>query len=225
MRKKVKLAVLALSTNVLGGGTIALAEYDTATNTDTLTNQMVSSTRGDVNRGDFKSYDYPDRNLVIKWTDNSRGDGAAIRDAEVKAKNISIDTNFSGNKWTDKGIISDVATHITATGDINIISYDDAVYTQSAGTTTIEGFKNLNIKVTGQGYGLVDNGRGITVKGGEGSSIFIDNTGSFFNFRGAISNLGTSYVGDGMTVEAGKITVKSKNPSVNAIANKTEIQL
>lgn len=222
MRKKVKLAILALSlsTNVLGGGTIAFAEYDPATNTDTLTNQMVSSTRGDVNRGDFKSYDHPDRNLVIKWTDNSRGDGAAIRDAEVKAKNISIDTNFSGNKWTDKGIISDVATHITATGDINIISHDDAVYTESAGTTTIEGFKNLIIKVTDQGYGLVDNGRGITVKGGEGSSIFIDNTGSgFFYSRAAISNSGTSYVGDGMTIEADKITVKSKKSSINAIAN------
>lgn len=47
---------------------------------------MVSNTRGDTTKGDFKSYNYPDRNLVINWTDNSRGDGAAIRDAEVNAK-------------------------------------------------------------------------------------------------------------------------------------------
>ena len=74
MKKSVMLTLLALgvSTNSLWG--VALAEYDPATNTDTLTNQMVSSTRGDVNRGDFKAYDHPDRNLVIKWTDNSRLD-------------------------------------------------------------------------------------------------------------------------------------------------------
>lgn len=101
MRKKVKLAILALSlsTNVLGGGTIAFAEYDPATNTDTLTNQKVSSTRGDVNQGDFKSYNFPERNLVIKWTNNSITDEAPIRDAEVKAKNISIDTSHPDYRW------------------------------------------------------------------------------------------------------------------------------
>lgn len=51
---------------------------------------MVSETRGDTGKGDFKSYDHPDRNLVINWTDDSRGDGAAIRDAQVNAKILRL---------------------------------------------------------------------------------------------------------------------------------------
>lgn len=222
MRKKVKLAILALSlsTNVLGGGTIALAEDDPATNTDTLTNQMVSSTRGNVNRGDFKSYDHPDRNLVIKWTNDSRGDGAAIRDAEVKAKNISIDTNFSGNKWTDKGIISQVATHITATGDINIISHDDAVYTEGTGSVTIEDFKNLEIRSTG-GYGMMDNGGGIVVLGGEGSTVKIssEDDGSDFFRRPAIGNSMMSMfnpIGNGIAIKADAITLEGQDSAILA---------
>lgn len=45
MKKSVMLTLLALgvSTNALWGG-IALAEYDPVTKTDTLTNQIVSST-------------------------------------------------------------------------------------------------------------------------------------------------------------------------------------
>lgn len=216
MRKKVKLAILALSlsTNVLGGGTIAFAEYDPATNTDTLTNQMVSSTRGDVNRGDFKAYDHPDRDLVIKWTGNSRDDAAAIRDAEVKAKNISIDTSdFDYLRPPNVSIISEAATHITATGDINIISGAVAVYTESRGTTTIEGFKNLNIKVNGYGCGLFDNGRGITVKGGEESTVSIDTTAAA---GPAISNPIVGDGGEGITVEADTITIKAGRYSIDA---------
>lgn len=179
MKRNVKLMLMALEigTTVLWGGTYAYADYDPATNTDTLTNQMVSNTRGDTTKGDFKSYNYPDRNLVINWTDNSRGDGAAIRDAEVNAKNLTINANFSGNGWTDKGVISDAATHIKASGDINIATNDDSVYTEGNGTTTIEGFKNLNITSSIAGYGLVDNGGGITVSGGTGSSVTIKNSG------------------------------------------------
>lgn len=72
MKRNVKLMLMALEigTTVLWGGTYAYADYDPATNTDTLTNQMVSNTRGDTTKGDFKSYNYPDRNLVINWTDN-----------------------------------------------------------------------------------------------------------------------------------------------------------
>ena len=200
MRKKVKLAILALSlsTNVLEGGTIAFAEYDPVTNTDTLTNQMVSSTNGDISKGDFKSYDHPDRNLVINWIYNSR-DGAAIRDAEVKAKNISIDTSNSYYDAIDISIFSKAATHITATGDINIISQGNAVSTEFQGTTRIEGFKNLNIKVAGNGCGLFDNGRGITVKGGEESTVSIDTTAAY---GPAISNFMIRHVGEGVTVEA-----------------------
>lgn len=206
MRKKVKLAILALSlsTNVLGGGTIAFAEDDPATNTDTLTNQTVSS-----------SYDHPDRNLVIEWTNDFRGDGAAIRDAEVNAKNISIDTSHPDYRWPPNvSIISEAATHITATGDINIISQGNAVSTGPGGTTRIEGFKNLNIKVTrSDSCGLFDNGRGITVKGGEGSTVSIDATAADLS---AIGNSIWDDGGEGITVEADTITIKAGRCSIYA---------
>lgn len=220
MKKNVKLMLMALEigTTVLWGGTYAYADYDPATNTDTLTNQMVSNTRGDTTKGDFKSYNYPDRNLVINWTDNSRGDGAAIRDAEVNAKNLTINANFSGNEWTDKGVISDAATHIKVSGDINIATNNDSVYTEGKGTTTIEGFKNLNITSSIAGYGLVDNGGGITVSGGTGSSVTIKNSGvaarptvgnSLWTGRG-------SALGKGITVKADKIQIQSDNKSIFA---------
>ena len=220
MKRNVKLMLMALEigTTVLWGGTYAYADYDQATNTDTLTNQMVSNTRGGTTAGDFKSYNYPDRNLVINWTDNSRGDGAAIRDAEVNAKNLTINANFLGNGWTDKGVISDAATHIKASGDINIATNDDSVYTEGRGTTTIEGFKNLNITSSIAGYGLVDNGGGITVSGGTGSSVTIKNSGvaarptvgnSLWTGRG-------SALGKGITVKADKIQIQSDNKSIFA---------
>ncbi|MDO5598328.1 MAG: hypothetical protein Q4F92_08330 [Acidaminococcus sp.] len=58
--------------------------------------------------GDMHTYDHADRNLVINWdAQNGRGDGSAIRNASVNAKNITINTDFEGNQWNDKGIISD----------------------------------------------------------------------------------------------------------------------
>lgn len=222
MKKNVRLTLMALgvSTNVFMGGTIAFADYDPATNTDTLTNQMVSSTRGNTAVGDFKSYNYPERNLVINWTNDSRGDGAAIRDAEVNAKNITVNANFAGNEWTDKGIISsDNETHIKASGDISITANNDAVYTENNGKTTIEGFKNLTIAST-TGYGLVDNGGGITVTGGEGSTVTIDNTKVPKDFltKPAIGNsLYTVWdykLGKGISVKADTISVK---PAVTAV--------
>lgn len=181
--RRILLASLAVA--ALACGTTAYATYDPATNTDTLTNQMVSPTRGNTAAGDFKTYDYPDRNLVINWTNNSRGDGAPIRDATVNAKNITINADFSGNQWTDKGIISDGTSHVTAGGDINIKTHNDGVYTEGTGSTTIDGFKNLAIEATGKdkkyyfilfagytgGYGLVDNANGITVTGEENSTV------------------------------------------------------
>lgn len=222
MKRNVKLMLMALEigTTVLWGSTYAYADYDPATNTDTLTNQMVSNTRGDTTKGDFKSYNYPDRNLVINWTDNSRGDGAAIRDAEVNAKNLTINANFSGNEWTDKGVISDAATHIKASGDINIATNNDSVYTEGKGTTTIEGFKNLNITSSIAGYGLVDNGGGITVSGGTGSSVTIKNSGLAWDAHPTVGNsLWTgrgSALGKGITVKADKIQIQSDNKSIFA---------
>lgn len=106
----------------------AYASYDATTNTETLTNQRISNTMGDTTKGDLKSYNYPDRNLVITWTDSSRGDGSPIRDADVYAKKITIISDFVGNQWTDKGIISDNSTNIHASGDFSIITHDDSVY-------------------------------------------------------------------------------------------------
>lgn len=198
---------------MFSGGTIAFAEYDPVTNTDTLTDQMVSSTKGNISRGDFKSYDHPDRNLVIKWIYNSRDGAAAIRDAEVKAKNISIDLSHSYYNPIDESIFSEAETHITATGDINIISQGNAVSTWFRGTTRIEGFKNLNIKATGFACGLFDNGRGITVKGGEESTVSIDATAAD---GPAISNFEIRHVGEGITVEADTITLKAGRDSIYA---------
>lgn len=71
--------------------------------TDTFINKLISSNRGNTNYGDLNTYKYPDRNLVITWTDDSRGDGSPIRNADVYAKNITIISDFVGNQWTDKG--------------------------------------------------------------------------------------------------------------------------
>lgn len=215
------VAALAMTSILsLGIGTPTYAAYDPATNTDILTNQMVSESRGDTSKGDFKSYDHPDRNLVINWTDNSRGDGAAIRDAQVKAKNITINTDFAGNQWTDKGVISDGDTQIQAGGNIRIDSHDDGVYTEGHGSVTIEDFKNLEIRST-SGYGMVDNGGGIVVLGGEGSTVKIssEDDGSDFFRRPAIGNSMMSMfnpIGNGIAIKADAITLEGQDSAILA---------
>lgn len=78
MRILAAIGIMALSSWT---GAPVYADYDPATHTDTLTNQMVSPSRGNTAMGDFSTYDHADRNLVIQWNNNSRGDGAPIRDA------------------------------------------------------------------------------------------------------------------------------------------------
>ena len=215
------IAALAMTSVLFSGiGTTTYAAYDPVTNTDTLTNQMVSETRGDTGKGDFKSYDHPDRNLVINWTDDSRGDGAAIRDAQVNAKNITINTDFEGNQWTDKGVISDGDTQIQAGGNIRIDSHDDGVYTEGHGSVTIEDFKNLEIRST-SGYGMVDNGGGIVVLGGEGSTVKIssEDDGSDFFRRPAIGNSMMSMfnpIGNGIAIKADAITLEGQDSAILA---------
>ena len=215
------IAALAMTGVLFSGiGTTTYAAYDPVTNTDTLTNQMVSETRGDTGKGDFKSYDHPDRNLVINWTDNSRGDGAAIRDAQVNAKNITINTDFEGNQWTDKGVISDGDTQIQAGGNIRIDSHDDGVYTEGHGSVTIEDFKNLEIR-SASGYGMVDNGGGIVVLGGEGSTVKIssEDDGSDFFRRPAIGNSMMSMfnpIGNGIAIKADAITLEGQDSAIFA---------
>lgn len=229
-----KAAIAAIVASLLTFGGLAYSPVLAAgsDDTDTLTNQMVSRTRGNTQVGDFTSYDDLNRNLVINWTNDDRGDGAAIRDADVTAKNITINTNFERtdqgpngdlvHQFTSKGVISDVSTYIKASGDIKITSYDDSVYTEGTGTTTIEGFKNLIIKSTKNGYGLVDNGGGITVKGKTDSVVNITTEAGQ---KAAIGNSLLSYLADyspkyklgtGITIDAGQITLDSKYQSIFA---------
>lgn len=229
--RRILLASLAVA--ALACGTTAYAAYDPSTNTDTLTNRMISTTR-DNTEGDMHTYDHADRNLVINWdAQNGRGDGSAIRDAVVNAKNITINADFKGNQWDDKGIISDYGTHVTASGDINVKTHNDGVYTEGTGSTTIDGFRNLTIDATGNeektkwffflgytgGYGLVDNGNGITVKGGEGSTVNISTAASI---QAAVGNsVANTTDGTGIKVDANQITIKSPYKAIFAGPGKT----
>lgn len=214
-------------------GTTAFATYDPTTNTDMLTNRTISAHPAfSFEEGDLTSYDHDDRNLVINWdAKNGRGDGSTIRNANVNAKNITINADFlDPYEWENKGIISDgnksgdgYLTHVTARGNINITTYNDAVYTQDNGSTIIDDFKNLNIKSTGEGYGLVDNGGGITVKGKTDSVVNI--TTEADQYHAAIGNSLLSYLADdspdyklgtGITIDAGQITLDSKYRSIFA---------
>ena len=195
------------------------------TQTDIFLNKIISNTRADVSKGDLKTYNHPDRNLFLQWTDNSRGDGSPIRDADVYAKNITIISDFVGNQWTDKGVISDNATNINAFEDINITTYNDGVFTEGKGTTNINGFKNLNI-TSRSGFGLVDNGNGITIEGGEQSVVSIKSeyrTRSFWGFEMQVSRpaIGSHYLsenyGNGISIKSGTIKLDSvKNYSIYA---------
>lgn len=184
--------------------------------TDTLINKMSGN------------YNHPDRNLVIKWTDPKLSDGAAIRNVDVNAKNITVEAYFKGNQWNDKGVISEDKTHITASGDIKITSHNDSVFTEdnktpqgiiiTQGKIVIDGFKNLIIKSTGvgslwnlyhdEGFGLVDNSGGITINGGKDSTV--DITTSAVIHPGIGNHIGGG-VGTGITINAGKIIKISSN--------------
>lgn len=242
MKRSVKMRILAgismMAVTACWSGTSVYAAYDPATNTETLTNQRITTTMLDPSKGDLKTYDHADRNLVINWNkDNHRGDGAAIRAASVNAKNITIDVDFDDPAgWVNKAIISSRGdSHVIASGNINIKSFDDAVYTENTAKTTIEGFKNLTIEASGNenetddngipvgGFGVTDNGGGITIKGGADSTVDISAT-----LRPAIGNTLNSVTGDseyaigtGISIEAGKkITLSSPMAAVFSGINK-----
>ena len=223
--KSGKMILASLAVAALAFGTTAYAADDTPT--DTLTNHTISQTSGNI-EGDLDSYNHPDRNLEIKWTDDSRGNKAPVCDGTAVAKNITIDSNFPTTakfNWMDKGVISqsDVGSHLTASGDINITSYDDGVYTDSNGKVTIDGFKNLTIKSTGEGYGLVDNGGGITIKGGTDSTVDISTAlyPAIGNTLNSVSGDSEYAIGTGISIEAGKkITLSSPTAAVFSGINK-----
>lgn len=224
------MILASLAVAALACGTTAYAAYDPSTNTDTLTNRMISTTR-DNTEGDMHTYDHADRNLVINWNaQNGRGDGSAIRDASVNAKNITIDVDFDDpSGWVNKAIISSQGdSQVFASGNINIKSFDDAVYTENTAKTTIEGFKNLTIKASGNeneiddngnpvgGFGVTDNGGGITIKGGADSTVDISATlrPAIGNTLNSVTTGDSKYaIGTGISIEAGKkITLSSSSP-------------
>ena len=136
-------------------------------------------------------------------------------------KNITINSDFIGNRWTDKGVISEYSTNINTFGDINITTNDDSVFTESNGNIDINGFKNLNI-TSRAGYGVVDNGNGITITGGDKSTVtitsergniwrsFLGHTWLSSNAAPAIaSSTGWLGNGNGISIKAGVITLKS----------------
>lgn len=223
------MILASLAVAALAFGTTAYAADNTPT--DTLTNRLISTTR-DTMDGDMHTYNHADRNLVINWyKDNGRGDGSAIRDANVNAKNITITADFlDPGQWENKGIISDGeeksgnhVTHVTAGGDINIKTYNDAVYTEKSGSTIIDGFKNLTIKSTGEGYGLVDNGGGITIKGGTDSTVDISTAlyPAIGNTLNSITGDSEYAIGTGISIEAEKkITLSSPMAAVFSGINK-----
>ena len=177
-------------------------------------------------------YQHPDRNLVITWTDDSNkspSDGSPIRNADVSAKNITITSDFLGNRWADKGIISEYSTNVNTSEDINITTNDDGVFTEGNGNININGFKNLNI-TSRAGFGVVDNGDGITITGGNNSVVSITSEegnmgvpfwGQIWPFPNAAPAIGSSTrennLGKGISISAGEIELNSTgNYSIQA---------
>ena len=224
-----KIVLASLAAAMLTFGTTAFATYDQATNTDTLTNRTISAhPKFPFKEGDLSEYNHSDRNLVINWdAQNGRGDGSAIRDANVNAKNITITADFPDwYGWVNKGIISDYATHVTASGDINITTYNDGVYTESNGTTTIDGFKNLTIKATGDnwlkggGFGVVDNGGGINIQGSDNSTVDISTVTTVQAAVGNSVRYDSYNVGTGVTISVNKITLDAPGRAIYAAPGK-----
>lgn len=241
-----EMILASLAVAAMAFGTTAYADYDPTTNTDTLTNQRISTTMADTSKGDLKTYDHTDRNLVINWNkDNNRGDGSAIRNANVNAKNITIDADFADPYgWVNKGIISSGGekedtrvTRVTASDTIKITTKDDSVYTESKGSTIIDGFKNLIIESTGTGeaddtdrgsaFGIVDNGEGISIKGGKGSTVTVTsqaNDGEHAAIGNSMSSIAADYdylqdhdkyaVGKGITIDADIINIESPQAAI-----------
>ncbi len=144
-------------------------------------------------------------------------------------KNITITSDFLGNRWTDKGIISEYSTNVNTSEDINITTNDDGVFTEGNGNININGFKNLNI-TSRAGFGVVDNGDGITITGGNNSVVSITSEegnmgvpfwGQIWPFPNAAPAIGSSTrennLGKGISISAGEIELNSTgNYSIQA---------
>ena len=170
-----------------------------------------------------QNYDYTGKDIIIKWTKDGRpSEPAPIRNAHVTAQNITIEADYpESSNMLNKGIYSDSGnkTDITVTDTISITTYDDGVYTESNGKTNINGFKNLNI-TSRKGFGLVDNGNGINIEGGDNSVVSIKSEYVAYSFWGwEIHNsrpaIGSHYLsenyGKGIFIKSGMIKLDSED--------------
>ena len=205
MKRNAKLMLLALGISSIMGGT-AYAEYDEATKTETLTNQMISSNRGGA-EGDLTSYNHPDRDLVINWGE-SRTENAPVTNTSVTAKSLTMTSQKYGIIEDKKG----GETTINVSGDIGMEVADVALLTEEdSGKIKAEGFTNLNI--TAESAGIIDGGEGITVTGGEGSKVTVisENDIAVGNYPDKTKNVGT-----GVSIKAGDIAITSRGTAIRA---------
>ena len=168
--------------------------------------------------------DYSGKNLFITWTKDEPHDGdAPIKGAQVTAQNITIEADFPDyNKGEYRGILNkgiyntnNDQSDIKVPGIIKIFTYDDGVYTETNARANINGFKKLDI-TSRTGYGVVDNGNGINIEGGDGSTVIIKSKD-----RPAIANsmwtmlpISSYHLGKRITITADKIVLNSPQYSI-----------
>ena len=133
-----------------------------------------------MNAAFVDTYNEPEHDLVIKWVNDGHPvDGNPIRNADATAKNITIDANFTqGSKIMNKGVYIDgdgnhPVGRVTASGKIDVTAYDDGLFTDGRGAIEVKGFKELTVNSV-TGFGVVDNGNGITIEGQKGSTVTIN---------------------------------------------------
>ena len=175
--------------------------------------------------------DYHGKNLFITWTKDDNGGDAPVKGAQIIAQNITIETNFP-DKYPNgirrgmyrgilnKGIYNtdNYQSDITAPGTIKILTYDDGIYTESNAKANIKGFKNLII-TSKAGFGVVDNGGGINIEGGDDSAVTIKTESEFvpgwfgIMFHQSRPAIGSHYfsenLGNGISIRSGRIELDS----------------
>lgn len=233
-----------------GGGTYVWAESSIKAegNKDIYTNAGITTdARGTGSIKTVTGYNNPDRDLEIKWGKDFPGcDSNPVRSAKVYANNITIDTNDVENPiimnkavWVDKpdkpnstDPSFDGTTVLSAQDKIVINSRDDGIYSQGIGKAEVKDFNSLTI-TSMQGYGIVDNAFGITVKGkDDNSTVTISSSSTRGLERAVIANTYhantpvpvvdggiDSPQGTQISIDAGTIKLEAKNNSPAVMAN------
>ena len=162
-----------------------LAVYDASTNTETLTDLMISRTRSDTAKGDMVDYIHPDRDLTITWTGPKRSDdfetpikrpdGNAIRDGNVDVRNLTIDANFFEDygytvevkkekvdgQWVEKKYRNPYYLEIRNKG---IYANDGVSHIKASGDINVTA-KNDGIYTEAGGSVVIEGFKNLTVKG------------------------------------------------------------